>query len=134
MLTPIDYDLASWCFPQGECPIVVGAFSGHAQLREGSLTADARNNFPIVIIMLSCDCRLNAQFMCRAGTSHSADRERHTGTHDTYRGGIWRHCHTKHFIMILPKASLLSKRPIFIFILASERRQHVLSIVYNQLN
>ena len=66
-----------------------------------------------------------------AGTSHSADSQRHTRTHDTYRGGTWRHCHTNISSWFFrntrqkypfPKASLLSQRPIFIFVLASEQK------------
>ena len=73
---------------------LIGSFSGQcasAQPREGSLTADARNNFPIVIIMLSCDCRLNTQFMWRPGprTLQTASATHGLMTHiEVAHGGI----------------------------------------------
>ena len=72
----------------------LGSFSGQcasAQPREGSLSADARNNFPIVIIMLSCDCRLNTQFMWRPGprTLQTASATHGLMTHiEVAHGGI----------------------------------------------
>ena len=73
---------------------LIGSFSGQcasAQPREGSLSADARNNFPIVIIMLSCDCRLNTQFMWRPGprTLQTASATHGLMTHiEVAHGGI----------------------------------------------